>query len=576
MSVAIAPPFPVYTGLDGDPLDGGKIYVGTANLDPVTNPVQLYWNEALTITAAQPIRTSGGYPVRNGTPSNIYTGAGTFSITVKDAQDVTVFTAASVSNLSGPGGADLIGYGDVTVADILDNALYDVSYGVVADGVTNDSAAQNAFLAALSARGGVGIMKPGPRLFGSQVTWNRAFPTVTSNALLIADGVIVKTTHNGTAFRINGSPGEFLWTELRGLTVNEQTNSTSKGGIEQVNTACVVLRNCHNRSNGDVMTASYKPYWIRQADPLVPDTGSFWTWHLNCSVRRTGTTYLNNAVVLQGSANATTIQGGVYSGVSDGVKFQNEPGGTPYLANGCTILDSAFEGITGNAVRVAGNVGQQTALGLRIIGGRFETIGGAVLSLEGATANTPRCPSVFMPAVDTTVGAIVNNPNNLNVDINFIDTDRTTQSIEQTGAGKIIRSQFAVNDVLDLQTANTGSGLRISNISGSDNYGWLRAISGGLELAGNVAASFFLKLSGVAGISGTATRSNNLRGTVALVAVSSQVVTFPVAEPNATYFVYLTPRAVNGGCWVSARGTADFTINFNAAYTGNVDWLLIR
>jgi hypothetical protein len=100
MSFAITPPFSVYTGLDGDALDGGKIYVGVANLDPVTNPVQLYWDAALTITANQPIRTSGGYPVRNGTPANFYAAdAAAVSITVKDAQDVTVYTAAFV-----PGG----------------------------------------------------------------------------------------------------------------------------------------------------------------------------------------------------------------------------------------------------------------------------------------------------------------------------------------------------------------------------------------------------------------------------------------------------------------------------------------
>jgi len=97
MSFAITPPFPVYTALDGDPLDNGKIYVGTANLDPVANPVQLYWDEALTITATQPIRTSGGYPVRNGTPTNFFAAVGNVSITVKDAVDVVVYTELNFS-----------------------------------------------------------------------------------------------------------------------------------------------------------------------------------------------------------------------------------------------------------------------------------------------------------------------------------------------------------------------------------------------------------------------------------------------------------------------------------------------
>ncbi len=453
--------------------------------------------------------------------------------------------------------------------------LYDSTYGVVADGVTDDSAATNAFLAALTERGGVGVMKPGPRLFASQVTWDRSFPDVTSTAKLVANGVVVKTSHSGTALRINGSPGDFLWTEVEGLVVNEQTNSTSIGGIEQVNTACVVLRNCHNQSNGDVMTSNYKPYWIRNADPLDQDTGSFWTWHLNCSVRRTGTTFLNNAVTLQGAANATTISGCNYSGVVDGVKFANEPGGIDYLANGCTIIDTAFEAASGNAVRVIGNAGQ-TFQGFKLIGGRCESVTGAVLSLEGLTTSSGRPPMVFMPTVDTTVGAIVNNPNNINVDVTYIDTDITTPRMEQTGGGKIIRSQSAASDVLELQTANIDSGLRLTNIDGTTVYGWLRPISGGMELAARAAGSQTLALTSVRGISGTGTRAANLRGTATLAAATSLVVSLPTAEADSTYFVYLTPRAANGGCWVSARGTTSFTINFNASYTGNVDWLLVR
>lgn len=97
---AITPPYSVFTGIDGEPLDSGKIYVGVANLDPVTNPVALYWDEALTIAATQPIRTSGGYAVRAGTPSSFYAAVASVSITVKDAVDVVVFTAPEVTDLS--------------------------------------------------------------------------------------------------------------------------------------------------------------------------------------------------------------------------------------------------------------------------------------------------------------------------------------------------------------------------------------------------------------------------------------------------------------------------------------------
>jgi hypothetical protein len=99
-ALPILPPFPVFTGLDGMPLDNGSIYVGTAGLDPITNPVAIYWDDALTIAAAQPVATSGGYAVRAGTPSIFYADATSVSIKVQDQYGVTVFYAASLDAIS--------------------------------------------------------------------------------------------------------------------------------------------------------------------------------------------------------------------------------------------------------------------------------------------------------------------------------------------------------------------------------------------------------------------------------------------------------------------------------------------
>jgi hypothetical protein len=141
----------------------------------------------------------------------------------------------------------------------------------------------------------------------------------------------------------------------------------------------------------------------------------------------------------------------------------------------------------------------------------------------------------------------------------------------------VLESVTATNDILDLRAANVNSGLSLSNNTGSTLYGWCRYVASGvLELAGNAASSIGLALSAVRGISGTATRANNLRGVATFAGTTSLVVTLPIAETDSTYFVYLSPRVANGGCWVSARGTTTFTINFNAAYTGGVDWLLVR
>lgn len=79
-------PYPIFTDLDGTPLDDGYLYIGDANDDPETNPIQVYWDSALTIPASQPIRTNNGYAWRNGTPGLIYT-AGAFSITIRNKRN---------------------------------------------------------------------------------------------------------------------------------------------------------------------------------------------------------------------------------------------------------------------------------------------------------------------------------------------------------------------------------------------------------------------------------------------------------------------------------------------------------
>jgi hypothetical protein len=99
-ALAIESPFPVFTGLDGKPLDNGRIYVGVANLNPVTNPVAVYWDESLTIPASQPVPTSGGYAVYRGSPAQLYADAATVSIRVEDGAGALVFSAASVAAFS--------------------------------------------------------------------------------------------------------------------------------------------------------------------------------------------------------------------------------------------------------------------------------------------------------------------------------------------------------------------------------------------------------------------------------------------------------------------------------------------
>lgn len=84
MPSSLIAPFQFFVDASGAPLTSGFIYMGVSGQNPEVSPIAVYWDEALTIPAAQPIRTAGGYPVRGGTPGNIYTAGDSYSVLVRD------------------------------------------------------------------------------------------------------------------------------------------------------------------------------------------------------------------------------------------------------------------------------------------------------------------------------------------------------------------------------------------------------------------------------------------------------------------------------------------------------------
>lgn len=88
---AITTPFALFVSASGQPLDGARIYIGQPGQNPETTPAPVYWDEAKTIPAAQPLRTVSGFIVRNGAPANVYFSGG-YAIAVKDKNNVPVFS----------------------------------------------------------------------------------------------------------------------------------------------------------------------------------------------------------------------------------------------------------------------------------------------------------------------------------------------------------------------------------------------------------------------------------------------------------------------------------------------------
>jgi hypothetical protein len=117
MALKIESPFSYFPDDDGQPLENGSIYVGVENQNPEVHPITVYFDEALTIPAAQPIKVEAGYAVRNGSPAVIYTAENDFSITIRDRHNRIVVTALSASSLAdiesqlaATTGASLIGW----------------------------------------------------------------------------------------------------------------------------------------------------------------------------------------------------------------------------------------------------------------------------------------------------------------------------------------------------------------------------------------------------------------------------------------------------------------------------------
>lgn len=120
-TVQVLPPIPEFFDIDGSALDDGYLYVGVVAQDPEANPVDLFWDAALTIPAVQPIRTKDGFPVNNGSPARFYADAETYSILIKNKNGTNIHTigdsktwsdleARLANDLDAAKGADMVGY----------------------------------------------------------------------------------------------------------------------------------------------------------------------------------------------------------------------------------------------------------------------------------------------------------------------------------------------------------------------------------------------------------------------------------------------------------------------------------
>jgi hypothetical protein len=223
-ALSIQPTYPIFTDIDGQPLEAGYVWIGTANLDPQTNPINVYWDAALTILAPQPIRTLAGYPSNNGTPARLYVNSD-YSIRVMNKNGSTVYSAPEPTEAYGGGIInanqvvyDPAGLGAVptTVQTKLRETVSVKDFGAVGDGVADDTAAIQAAIAA--AQGGTLFFPEGNYLVNSQID--------VGNILLTGNATITKGNTVAARFLFKTDSG----TVIQDLTLRSLGTTTYGAG----------------------------------------------------------------------------------------------------------------------------------------------------------------------------------------------------------------------------------------------------------------------------------------------------------------------------------------------------------
>lgn len=241
-------PFPLYFDNNGRPLDGGSLHFGKPGANPETDPVTMYWDRAGTQPAAQPVRVKNGYPVRNGTPAELFS-PDPFSLNVRNAAGQLMFYQ--------PRGA--------TSGSLYFNVI---DFGAVGDGVTDDTAAIQAAINAANPRGGIVYFPRGDYLISSGLTVDNSLAVTgpqpddyfARKASMMGDGMassrILGAAGNYTMLTMIGGNVNAVISQqfLRGLTF-EKADKTGKV-VSFDNMAYFSVENCYFSGGDEVANIS--------------------------------------------------------------------------------------------------------------------------------------------------------------------------------------------------------------------------------------------------------------------------------------------------------------------------------
>ncbi len=213
-------PNPFFLDANGDALDAGYVFVGTAGANAETNQLTVYWDEAGTQPAAQPLRTANGYIVNGVTRARVFVNASDFSVLVKNKSGAVIDSASSVVEASPTYVAEYQAYTGAPIQTVQNKlrkvALSFYDCGAVGDGITDDTVAVQTAIQKHLANGIPLECGKGRFKVSSQIAFDLSGALKTTGCMISGDGrrntVIVSSYTAGIPFTITSTGGAFYHT----------------------------------------------------------------------------------------------------------------------------------------------------------------------------------------------------------------------------------------------------------------------------------------------------------------------------------------------------------------------------
>lgn len=312
----IAAPYPIFTDTDGTPLNDGYLYIGEVSKNPETNPIAVYWDPDFKFPAAQPIRTSNGYPWRMGTPALLYADS-QFSITVRNKKrDLVLYAPVGFGiNPQAVGGSvikdDFVGDGSTQGYELSASPSTKLATNVFINGAYQE--------------------KDTYSILNNILTFAEAPPLNASIEIITSEtGVINSTSANLVSYQAAGagSVETDVQSKLREIpSINDFGASTSLANNASFVQAAL-----------DSTGAVFVPLGVYDCDGNVTVANNGKLYGPGTLNFKSGKLVVSNNSVVDG----LTVSGNANTNNEDGISGANKYG---WIVRNCTIKDIEYNGI---------------------------------------------------------------------------------------------------------------------------------------------------------------------------------------------------------------------------------------